>query len=90
MSRHIDIIDVRQIKTPREIRMAVIEEVAERHGVPLRHVLSRRRDRHIVAARHAAIRELRERFDGDSLPNIARLFNRDHTSIVHALRKKAR
>lgn len=87
--RQRDIIDVRQIKTPREIKMAVIEEVAERHGVPLRHVLSKRRDRHIVAARHAAIREVRERFDGDSLPNIAKLFGRDHTTVLHALRKGA-
>lgn len=69
--------------------MELIAKIADQHSVPLRLLLSRRRDRHIVKARHAAIRAVRETFDGDSLPMIGRLFNRDHTSIIHALRKAA-
>ena len=87
MSRVRDIIDVR--RTPRMERMELIASVAERNGASVSEVLSRRRDRRIVKARHAAILAVRERFDGDSLPMIGRLFNRDHTSILHVVRKGA-
>lgn len=87
--RQRDIIDVRQIKTPREIRMAVIEEVADRHGVPVEEVMGGRRDKRIAQARRASMAAIKARFPNDTLPMIGRLFNRDHTTVLHALRKGA-
>lgn len=88
--RQRDIIYVRQFRTPREERMAVIREVADWHGISVEMVLSKRRDRAIVKARHAAILAVRNRFDGDSYTQIGRLFNRDHTTVLAALRARKR
>jgi chromosomal replication initiation ATPase DnaA len=74
--------------TERDKRMAIIKQVAVEHGVTVRDILGPRRHAHIVRARWKAIRAVYETFD-DSLPHIGRTFNRDHTSVMHALRKTA-
>lgn len=45
------------------------------------------RNRRLVAIRMHVMYEIRRRCDGISLPRIARLMNRDHTTVMHALRE---
>jgi chromosomal replication initiation ATPase DnaA len=90
MTRVRDIIDVWSVQTPRDLRMAVIAEVADRHGVPVEEVMGGRREKIIARARQDSMAAIKARFPNDTLPMIGRLFNRDHTTVLHALRKQRR
>lgn len=62
----------------------IIEEVSRKHDIPVKDILSERRARVLIPARHEAIfRCVAE--SPLSLPAIGRIFNRDHTSIGHAV-----
>ncbi|MCW5718845.1 MAG: hypothetical protein KIS68_13540 [Bauldia sp.] len=62
----------------------IIAEVAARHDIPVHDILSDRRARVLIPARHEAIwRCVME--TPLSLPAIGRVFHRDHTSIGHAV-----
>lgn len=62
----------------------IIEEVAAKYGVAVREILSDRRARVLIPPRHEAMfRCVAETHL--SLPAIGRVFNRDHTSIGHAV-----
>ena len=71
--------------TPREQRTQVIRRVADAYEVSVDDLLSRRRDGVLVMARRAAIVAVYQAFP-DSLPMLGRLFDRDHTTILHHLR----
>lgn len=89
MGRWIDILHVATPgfgQMPRQQRIAVVQEVADRHGVSLEAVLGASRGREVVAARWEAMRRIHNEF-GDSTPRIGRLFNRDHTTVLHALKE---
>jgi chromosomal replication initiation ATPase DnaA len=79
-------IDVRDSKTP--VR-ALIERVAAFHGVSFEDILGPRRDRKTVAARFDAIAAVHKARPDLSLPQMGRHFHRDHTSILHALSRRA-
>lgn len=65
----------------------IIFETALKHGVTIADIKSRRKRADLVEARHDAIvRAYTERADL-TLPQLGRLFNRDHTSILHAVQK---
>lgn len=66
---------------------AIIERVAQEHDVPSSFILSASRAHRAVAARDAAIRAVADERPGLSLPQIGRIFNRDHSTILHSLRK---
>ena len=75
------------VVVPRLIK-PVIGAVAKYYDVSLNDLVSRRRTRNVVSARHVAMylaRELTEH----SLPTIGRVFDRDHTSVLHACRQIA-
>jgi hypothetical protein len=77
-------------RTPRQEVYDIIREIAETAGtgVTVDEVLGKSRFRHIVAVRHEAIVRLAARFPWMSYPHLARLMgNRDHTTIMHALKK---
>lgn len=79
-----------QASEPVERRLVadIIRATAERHGVPARRLIGRGMARNIVMARHEAIAEAYQARPDLSLPVLGRLFgNRDHTTILHALRK---
>lgn len=91
--RELDIIDVRtgevlsRFASPRKYRMVRIEQIAEEHGVPVADIMARTRmSQNTARARHEAMAMLRRDF-GDSTTQIGRLFNRDHTTVIYALRK---
>jgi chromosomal replication initiator protein len=64
----------------------IIADVALETGVPRRDILGDARTKHIVDARHLAMWRVR-RETGMSLPAIGREFNRDHTSVLNAIRR---
>lgn len=62
----------------------IIEEVADKYDVPAKDILSDRRAHVLIPPRHEAMfRCVAETLL--SLPAIGRIFNRDHTSIGHAV-----
>ncbi|WP_354060148.1 helix-turn-helix domain-containing protein [Devosia sp. 2618] len=64
----------------------ILSLVALKHGVMQRDILGTHRDRALVAARHEAMAAT-YRHTQMSMPNVGRHFNRDHTTVLHALKK---
>lgn len=64
----------------------IIVGVAQEFGVSTADLLGTCRRREFIRPRFAAIQLIREE-TGRSLPEIGAVFRRDHTSILHALRK---
>ena len=62
----------------------IIDIVAGRYGVSRSDVLSPDRRQQAVLARQVAMRLIREA-TGKSYPEIGRIFDRDHTTVMHAL-----
>jgi chromosomal replication initiation ATPase DnaA len=60
----------------------IIQLVSFEFGVPVRDILSDRRDQKTVEARHVGYWLARETTN-QSLPMIAKAFDRDHTTIMH-------
>lgn len=72
----------------REPRRIIARTVAL-FGFTRDEVLSPRRTRAIVRARWAAIAAVKAEHPGFTLPKLGRIFGRDHTAILHALRRMA-
>lgn len=73
------------VTRPRTIA-ATIERIAKETGVSAAEIIGQRRSRHIVEARFKAIAAASDEFPDKSMVQIARAFNRDHTTILSALR----
>jgi chromosomal replication initiation ATPase DnaA len=71
--------------TPREKIHAAIDDIAQPHGYTVEDILGPSRLKHLVSVRRDCVLMLRGR--GYSTPEIGRLMNRCHTTIVHALNK---
>lgn len=67
----------------------IIERIAEQHGIAPEAITGPSRYAHICHARFAAVAAVREANTKMSLPALAVFFNRDHTTILNALRKAA-
>lgn len=65
----------------------LIEETAAKHGMTYRDVISASRAKLIVAVRNEAIRVVADARPDMSLPALGKIFKRDHTTILHSLRK---
>lgn len=63
----------------------IIREVADKHGLTYAELMSHRRDRAIAWPRQEAMYRCAKETSA-SLPMIARIFNRDHTTIIHGVR----
>ena len=74
-------------KSLREPVKHIIERVAGEHGMLPAHITGDQRAKRFVKARYAAIAEVRRIYPEKSLPWLGRQFNRDHTTILHALHK---
>lgn len=75
-------------KPPRPSMTAIINAVLEKHeGITIKDIRAPGRMKKVVAARHEAIAAIRRIRPDLSLPAIGRFFNRDHTTILSALRK---
>ena len=65
--------------------MTILEQVSEQSGHSIERILSKRRFANITRARHCAMWAMRQQ--GMSFPAIGRVFNRHHTSVMHACSK---
>ena len=70
---------------PRRLGRHIIAEVAKAHRVTVSDILGQSRRVPIVTARHEAMRRIRSEL-GYSFPQIGRMFDRDHSSIIWACR----
>jgi hypothetical protein len=71
---------------PQTAWKTIIREVAAKHGVEIREMLSQRRGRPVVAARHEAVYRMRYETTM-SLPQIGRrMGGRDHSTVLHGIR----
>jgi chromosomal replication initiation ATPase DnaA len=76
------------IKSPRRLVADIIREVAQRHGMTPAAITGQGRSKVIVAARFEAIALTYIERPDLSLPGMGRMFGgRDHTTILHALRR---
>lgn len=64
----------------------VVLQVSKATGVRPDQIMGRARTKHVVRARFAAMAIARD-YLGLSYPAIGRAFDRDHTSIINAMRK---
>lgn len=65
----------------------IITIVAEEYGLTYGDIIGHRRTRRYVQARFEAIAEVKRQKPHLTLPQLGKAFNRDHTSILHALQK---
>jgi len=85
----------REIKTPQYDKRIgetkqIVAAIAKRHGVTFNDIIGPCRKRNIVAARYEAIVTVAQLRHLWSLPELGRFFGgRDHTTILHCIRKTA-
>jgi chromosomal replication initiator protein len=63
----------------------IIDEIAATHDITREDMIGPRRYPHLVEARREAMRRVRDEL-GYSYPQIGRIFNRDHSSVIWSLR----
>jgi chromosomal replication initiation ATPase DnaA len=78
------------IETPRSQAMKIIKDVAEVHGVTVRDIFEKSREKKKVLARHEAIRRVAAAWPKSSTTHLGAFFNRDHTTILYALGRTTR
>ena len=66
--------------------MAILRRWAREAGCSVEDILGPSRDPFLVRTRHQAMHEVRKK-TGASFPVIGRIFNRDHSSVIHAVKK---
>jgi hypothetical protein len=75
-------------KAPAKARKIILE-IAAKHGLHPAEMLSRRRQAHLIVARHEAWLAVHDEFYPHwSIAACARFFGVDHTSMLHALCKR--
>lgn len=76
------------VTTPRDYTLALVEDIARKHGVDVKDVRGASRHRPVVLARCEAIRAVSKARPTWSYPVLGRFFgNRDHTTIMYHLDK---
>lgn len=66
--------------------LTILTVCAEWFDVPLKIIISDKRTRSVVYARHTAMYMVKNKTNL-SLAEIGQLFERDHTSVIHALKR---
>ena len=69
-----------------EMSKPIIEATAAKHSITVEQLLGPRRQQTYVAARRECAERLRNELEM-SYPKIGKVMNRDHTSILHLLKK---
>lgn len=75
-------------RTARHKINIIVEDVARRRDVGVNEIMGRRRGAEICAARNEAMHIVRQQMKL-STPHIGRIFDRDHSTVIHALRNHA-
>lgn len=76
---HLDFLERKT--TAREI----IERVATFHGFTAEDIIGKRRHRELIIARHDAVKAVAAIRPEMTLPMLAKIFHRDHTTLLHTL-----
>jgi len=71
--------------TPRQKNLNDVADIAEEHGYTIYDILGPSRVMALVNVRRKCMVMLREK--GYSTTEIGRIMNRDHTTVVHSLKK---
>lgn len=88
--RKAEIEDLAPSLQPKAKARQIVAETAERHGFTADEILGPGKKASLVKARWEAMALVRREFPAWSLPQIGMFFNRDHTSVLHALRMAAK
>jgi chromosomal replication initiation ATPase DnaA len=72
-------------KSPREISLSIVRDICREHKIELWEIISHSRQRRLVRPRFAAYAALMNHHMEPK--KIADIFNRDHTTIAHGLRR---
>ena len=75
---------------PRAVVMQIIDRVAAEHEMTRADIIGRSRRRDVVNARYAAMFAVADHFKQISYPRLARIFDRDHSTIMHAFQTRGR
>lgn len=73
---------------PRSPAQQIIADVAHQHGLTYADLIGKSRSRRFIPARFDAIAAVKTANPALSLPQIGKLFNRDFSTIAHALRQR--
>lgn len=74
------------IPEPKKAVKDIVDEVLNEHpGWSWEDIKSKRRNRALVAVRHACMKEVHRQRPDLSFPQLGRIFNRDHSSLLHAV-----
>lgn len=72
-----------------DMALIIVRRVAVEHGVCSSHIMGEFRDRPSLNARRAAMKVIRDSLNW-STTDIGKFFDRDHTTVLHALGMLAR
>lgn len=75
------------IPTPTYTAKAIVSQVADKYGLTFEDIIGRKRTWNLLPARLVALDEVNLKFPQWSTPQLGRLFNRDHSTIVYTLQK---
>lgn len=73
------------LHTKRSHIKSLIAKAAQDNGVTYEAIMSRARPRDVCRARFDAIAAVSAAYPDMSFPRLGKIFNRDHSSVVHAL-----
>lgn len=79
-------VKVRMVDPLAHLPRSIIRRVAAQYGLTYADIVGRDMFSHVVHARHEAIRAVHEAHPTYALNKLGRIFDRDHTSIINALR----
>lgn len=79
-----DIITPQDVNENTPTTQDVLRVIMEGANLPKKIIIGMSREAHIVTARHVAIYVMRD-LCGETLMNIGKIFNRDHTTILYSI-----
>lgn len=78
--------DTYLVSHARDDAASLIEQIAARHGVTMATIIDHDRRPHVTVARREAIAAVHRQFPAWSYPVLGKVFRRDHSTIMHALK----
>ncbi|OBQ68939.1 hypothetical protein EFV37_29315 [Mesorhizobium loti] len=80
--------NVVRLVIPRTEAQTIIADIARKHGLKFADIIGKSRRRNVIEARFDAVAAVKTARPSMSLNQLGRLFRRDHTSALAALRKR--
>lgn len=77
-----------EYNSPKPSAAVILEVIARKHGLTVEDIKGGRKTDPIIACRHDAIVDMHERRPDFSSPEIGRHIGRDHSTVLHALKRR--